>query len=294
MADGSERRPAPALPQNQAVAPNVRAKSLDRRAPRGKSAQDAARGVVVPHRARSSSPNPTPLTVPVGWSTQPPALSESSVREQTTEALRQLILTFQLKPGQRVVEREFIEQFAVSRATFREVIRDLAASGLLTVVAQKGARVSAPTPEEAADLYEVRAALETIVVTRFVERATEREVRLLGAALKNFNRVAARTSDILQLLRAKEMFYDVLVRGARSASLQQVLEGIEARVHALRATSLSHPGRVAETSAELEAIVAAIRERNAALASKLCAEHVRNACEIAVASLEDAQSPSGQ
>jgi DNA-binding GntR family transcriptional regulator len=201
-------------------------------------------------------------------------------------------LNFQLKPGQRLVEREFIERLGVSRTTFREAIRELAAEGLLTVVAQKGARVSAPSLEEAIDLYEVRSALESIVVSRFVERATDQEVRSLRAAVKNFKRVSTHTTDILELLRAKEAFYEVLVRGARSNGLQQLLEGIKARVHALRATSLSHPGRVAETVAELEAIVAAITDRDAPLASQLCAAHVRNACNTALASLREAGSAS--
>ena len=221
------------------------------------------------------------------WAIEPLGPSDVPVRQQTIDALRQLILNFQLKPGQRLVEREFIERLGVSRTTFREAIRELAAEGLLTVVAQKGARVSMLSLDEATDLYDVRAALESIVVTRFVERASDREVRALKASVRNFRRVAGRTTDILELLRAKEAFYDILIGGARSNALQQLLDGIKARAHALRATSLSHPGRVKETSAELEGIVAAIEVRDAALASQLCAEHVRNACRTALASLRE-------
>jgi len=223
---------------------------------------------------------------------EPVASIDTSVRQQTIDALRQYILSFQLKPGQRLVEREYIERLGVSRTTFREAIRELAAEGLLTVVAQKGARVSAPSPEEAADLYEVRSALESLVVTRFVERAADNEIRSLRAAVKNFKRVANRTTDILELLRAKELFYEVLVRGARSNALRQLLEGIKVRVHALRATSLSHPGRVTQSVAELEAIVEAITARDAGLASRLCAEHVSNACNTALASLREAEDAS--
>jgi DNA-binding GntR family transcriptional regulator len=225
--------------------------------------------------------------MPPAWRIEPVGPFDISIRQQTIDALRQSILNFQLKPGQRLIEREFIERLGVSRTTFREAIRELAAEGLLTVVEQKGARVSAPSLEEAADLYEVRAALERIMVARFVERAGDNEIRLLKTALRNFKRVSTRTTDILELLRAKELFYDVLIRGARSNALQQLLEGIKARVHALRATSISHPGRLTETVAELEAIVAAISGRDAALAAQLCEEHVRNACRTALMSLQE-------
>jgi DNA-binding GntR family transcriptional regulator len=220
------------------------------------------------------------------WTAPEAAPFDKSLRQQTADVLRQSILNFQLKPGQRLVEREFIERLGVSRATFREAIRELAAEGLVTVVSQKGARVSAPTAEEAADLYEVRSALECLAVTWFVERAEDKEVRSLTAAVKHFKRVAGMTTDTLELLRAKELFYDVLIRGARSNALQQLLEGINSRVHALRATSLSHPGRVLQTAGELEAIVDAVSERNAALASRRCEQHIRNACQIALAHLQ--------
>jgi len=225
-----------------------------------------------------------------GWTAPEVAPFEKSLRQQTVDVLRQSILNFQLKPGQRLVEREFIERLGVSRTTFREAIRELAAEGLVTVASQKGARVSAPTAEEAADLYEVRSALECLAVTWFVQRAEDKEVRLLTAAVKHFKRVAGMTSDTLELLRAKELFYDVLIRGARSNALQQLLEGINSRVHALRATSLSQPGRVFQTVRELEAIVDAVSERNAALASRLCEQHIRNACQIALAHLQEEDS----
>ncbi|HUB71530.1 MAG TPA: GntR family transcriptional regulator [Acidimicrobiales bacterium] len=218
---------------------------------------------------------------------------DRSVRQQTADLVRQSILNFQLKPGQRLIEREFIERLGVSRTTFREALRELAAEGLVTVVAQKGARVSAPSVPEAADLYEVRSALECLAVTWFVQRADDQELRALRESVKHFKRVASLTNDTLELLRAKAVFYQVLIRGARSNALQQLLEGINARVHALRATSLSQPGRVAQTAAELEAIVAAISERDAVKASELCDLHIRNARRIALMSLQEEEPAEG-
>ena len=128
-------------------------------------------------------------------------------------------------------------------------------------------------------------------MTRFVERADDHEIRPLESAVKNFKRVSTRTTDILELLAGQRGLLRGPRAGRASNALQQLLEGIKARVHALRATSLSRPGRVAETVAELEAIVAAIASREAALASQLCAEHVRNACSTALTSLARPRRP---
>src|SRR5256885_12198463 len=90
------------------------------------------------------------------------------LREQVLDVLRQAILDFRLKPGQRLIERELIEQIGVSRTTIREVLRELTAEGLVTTIPQKGAIVVVPTPGEAADLFEVPPAPEAPAPRRVV------------------------------------------------------------------------------------------------------------------------------
>jgi DNA-binding GntR family transcriptional regulator len=212
------------------------------------------------------------------------------LREQVIAALRDAILDFRLKPGQRLVEREIIEQLGVSRTTVREALRQLTSEGLVSVVPHRGAIVSAPSLDDATDLYAVREALESLVVRRFVERATDEEVADLSRAVEAFARLASSSHDIREILTAKDQFYTVLIAGARSAALQQLLEGIKARVQVLRATSLSETGRALEVVRELRGVVAAIAARDADLASRLCAEHVHTASITALHSLRASES----
>ncbi|MGH9099752.1 MAG: GntR family transcriptional regulator [Acidimicrobiales bacterium] len=234
----------------------------------------------------------TPSTLAsFAWSIEPS--SEVSVRQQTIHTLRQAIKSFQLRPGQRLVERELIDLLGVSRTTLREALRELAAEGLVTVVPQKGARVSAPTVEEASDLYEVRAVLESLLVSRFVKYSTEDEVAALSEAVEDYELATQRTTDTVELLTAKEQFYEVLIRGSHSATLEQLLEGIRARVQGLRATSLSRPGRADETVAELRAIAVAVLARDADLAAARMAEHVRAAGRTALSRLTETDVSAG-
>jgi DNA-binding GntR family transcriptional regulator len=223
-----------------------------------------------------------PNSLAESWTAEPVGRIAAPLREQVITALRQAILDFNLKPGQRLVERELIEQLGVSRTTIREALRELTSEGLVTVVPQKGAVVATPTLDDAIDLYEVRAALESLVVQRFVERASESQVERLRAAVDRFHDASIRTADIRQILAAKDLFYDVLIEGAASAALQQLLEGIQARVQVLRATSLSEDGRTFAAVRELRAVVDAIAARDAPLAARLTTEHIRAASQTAL------------
>ncbi len=230
-----------------------------------------------------------PNSLAESWTAEPVGRIAAPLREQVIAALRQAILDFNLKPGQRLVERELIEQLGVSRTTIREALRELTSEGLVTVVPQKGAVVATPTLDDAIDLYEVRAALESLVVQRFVERATDAQVERLQAAVERFHDETIRTADIRQILAAKDLFYVVLIEGAASAALQQLLEGIQARVQVLRATSLSEEGRTFAAVRELRAVVEAVRRRDVEEASARCAAHIRAASVTALSHLRAEQ-----
>jgi DNA-binding GntR family transcriptional regulator len=224
------------------------------------------------------------------WVVEPMGRVAAPIREQVIAALRDAILDFRLKPGQRLVERELVEQLGVSRATVREALRELTSEGLVTIVPQRGAIVSVPSLEDAIDLYEVRAALESLVVRRFVQRATDAEVADLARSVDDFSQAAGNLHDIREILAVKDRFYTVLIAGARSGALQQLLEGIKARVQVLRATSLSEAGRIFEVVRELRDVVAAIEQRDEERASSLCAEHVRKASVTALRHLREAEA----
>jgi DNA-binding GntR family transcriptional regulator len=207
------------------------------------------------------------------------------LREQVLEALRNAILRFELKPGQRLVERQLIEQIGVSRTTIREVLRELTAEGLVTVIPQKGAVVYAPTPTEAADLYAVRIALESLAVQRFIERAPEEKREALRGTVTEIEQVCAAGGDMHPLLQAKDHFYEVLLDGAASPTVQNILAGVQARVRLLRATSMSQPGRPKQVVAEIRALVEAIEARDVDEAARLCAVHLNNAAATGAAAM---------
>lgn len=208
------------------------------------------------------------------------------LRDQVLAVLRQAILTFDIRPGQRLIERKLVEDLNVSRATVREALAKLAAEGLVTVIPQRGAIVAVLTAPEAADIYEMRAALEVLAVQRFVERATPAQVRDLRRALSGYERaVRTRKRDTTRELRAKDAFYEVLLAGANSAPLAEMLTILQGRVQLLRATSLSVPGRALESARELATIVEAIEAGDAKRAATACATHVRNAARAGIARL---------
>lgn len=234
----------------------------------------------------SDSTRPLDLSGQIGRVSAP-------VREQVLDVLREAILSFRFKPGQRLIERELIDSTGVSRTTIREVLRELAAEGLVTTVPQKGAIVVTPTAQEATELYELRGVLEGHLVKRFVENATDAQVAALRRAFTQLETAVGRGADTLALLKAKDRLYDLLAKGAGNNELRATLARLHARVSLLRATSLnSSEARPAEMLTEMRDLVEAIEARDAAAAQRAGLRHVQRAAAAGIASLTTGDFPA--
>jgi GntR family transcriptional regulator, trigonelline degradation regulator len=200
------------------------------------------------------------------------------VREQVFDQLRQAIVEMRLKPEQRLVERELIEQTGVSRTTIRH----------------KGTVVASPSVERAAELYEVRAMLEGMAARQFAERATDVHLRALRRAFEGIERRAKSGRPNSQaMLEAKRHFYDALFEGAANGTIQSLVESLQARVTVLRSASLSQPGRAAQTVEEVRAIVEALEKRDGDAAAAACVHHVNEAARTVFEAMAAAETAEG-
>lgn len=219
------------------------------------------------------------------WTSGPVGRVAAPLRAQVIDALRAAILDFQLVPGQRLVERELIEQLGVSRTTVREALRELTSEGLVTVVPQKGAIVSAPSIAEAEELFAARIRLEGLIVRRFVDRAAKSQMIRLAAAAEAFAEASSSLApdSHTAVLKAKDAYYAVLVEGSGSPVLQQLVDNIQARLRVLRTQGM--PGDHAETVEKLRGVVDAAQARDPDTAERLYDEHMQAAADNALASL---------
>lgn len=72
-------------------------------------------------------------------------------------------------PGEPLRETTLALQLGVSRGPIREAFRSLEEKGLVTVEKNRGVFVRVITPSEADDIFEVRTALEKLIISRLVK-----------------------------------------------------------------------------------------------------------------------------
>ncbi|WP_254441161.1 GntR family transcriptional regulator [Pandoraea cepalis] len=142
------------------------------------------------------------------------------------------------------------------------------------------------TYEDAEEIYEVRGMLETHACVAFCQRASKAQMnslKVIFAAIET----ACRQGDIESVLLHSAEYYQVIKEGCGNRILRKMLSQIHNRTNILRRLSLSQPGRMADTLAELQELTDAINARDESAAGKASTHHVRQAGRIALRAMRD-------
>jgi DNA-binding GntR family transcriptional regulator len=88
------------------------------------------------------------------------ALARTTTVDALADAVRERILSGELAPGQRLIERDLVETYEVARGTVRAALRQLENEGLVTVETHRGAFVRQLDKQALRELFQLRTALE--------------------------------------------------------------------------------------------------------------------------------------
>lgn len=106
-----------------------------------------------------------------------------SVPEQIAARVGEQILVESLKPGEPITELALAHQFGVSRGPVREALRLLEKEGLVEITPRKGAQVTLLTPQEAIEIFDIRAVLLGYAARIIARKRGEGCLDLLRAGL---------------------------------------------------------------------------------------------------------------
>lgn len=101
--------------------------------------------------------------------------------EQIAATLRADIVAGRLKPGAPLRQEHLAERFETSRMPVRDALKMLEAEGLIESIRNRGARVAALDPEGFREIYEMRAAAETLALRTAIPEMTNRHLDMAAA-----------------------------------------------------------------------------------------------------------------
>ncbi len=194
------------------------------------------------------------------------------------ERIRNDILSGRFEPGARIKMAEVAERYGVSQMPVREALQMLQGEGLVTIAPNRGASVRAVDERFIRNMYDIRGALDALLVRRCVHSISESDIfRLHG--IEGRYEEAARAGDIAAALRYNKQFHHVVSTCADNFEALEMLERNWALIDSLRGRYGFGSGRLLEIVNEHRQLLRALDQRDVRLAERIAFEHSEHAKE---------------
>ena len=196
------------------------------------------------------------------------------LHDEVAERLRELILSGELEPKERINEIGLCERFGISRTPLREAIKILATENLLELLPNRGARVGSVSQSEIEEMIEVVGGLEATAAELACRVITEAEVDAIDARTIVMVKAYQRGDDVSYFTSNREI-HEAIMAAARNATLSGIYGNLSSRIQRMRYTAHKTPEQWKRAVDEHVRMVELLRARDAEALSRLMRDHIR-------------------
>jgi len=204
-------------------------------------------------------------------------IPRQSLASAVVERLREKILSGEIPEGEQLRQDAIAREFQISRIPVREALSHLAAEGMVKIVANHGAIVSALSPEEIGELFETRAVLECYMLRHAIPNFREEDFRRAEDILRQFEQSLERDSETKSWGHWNWLFHSTLYAPAKRPVMLAFLKTVNhncdryTRLHLVVTRDLHLAGEAHRKLLE------ACRTRDARVAEKALWSHIMDA-----------------
>ncbi len=217
--------------------------------------------------------------------------SHKQLHNVVSEQLRADILEGRIKPGQWLRQMHIADELGVSQMPVREALKELAADGLVEHIPYRGVRVVAFAPQDVADLYTHRAALEGMAAGAAASQMSAKELKEV-AAIQPAITLHMGANQLADYRRLNRQFHQTIYRASGRHYLIRTLDQLWTAFPTMLWSNFSQtaeqifPERDANDHTEHERILAALQARSSVEAEAAMHNHVLSTAAQLMAALE--------
>ena len=196
-----------------------------------------------------------------------------SLRDDAYLRIKQGIINRGFIPGEMINERRLAHTLGISRTPVREALQMLEAEHWVTVIPWRGVVVRPVTVEDVDEIFQLRLALEPLVVEMLIGRITRTELYCLDALLRQQTEMASPDKGE-QFIKLDQEFHLYLAGKTGNAHLLAFMAQLRDTHLRLGVETVCNLDRFEATLREHRAILVALKEGNAMAAKQAMLSHM--------------------
>lgn len=196
-----------------------------------------------------------------------------SILIKVHKQLKQEIIEGKYFPNEKLTENSLASKYETSRNTIRNVLSLLETEGLVVIEPNKGAKVAAIDLEDIINILELRAEVEAYITRETTPLLTDQDIQKMQ---KIFNEMKQeiKTNNYEEHPQLNIDFHNVIYDKAKNKIAVDLIRDLKTRLASYNFKIILIPGRSETTLQEHEAVLQAITNKDAELASRKIKEHI--------------------
>ncbi|MBA2248000.1 MAG: GntR family transcriptional regulator [Chloroflexia bacterium] len=208
-----------------------------------------------------------------------------ALRHDVRNHLRNQIFDGTLQPGARIVESRLARELGISQTPVREALRELEQMGLVVSYPNRGSSVRRIEPQDAAEMYTLRAHLETMAIQLALPRISDDDLATLDGLIEGMID-AGDNQDPELLTKLDTQFHEFILECSGHRLLLRTWQSISPLNWTMMTVVRLRDRNLRELAERHRPIVEALRARDAGQAERAVREHVLVLGEKVVRDLE--------
>ncbi|QZO14463.1 GntR family transcriptional regulator [Pseudoalteromonas piscicida] len=152
------------------------------------------------------------------------AIVHKTRTQLVAEAIREKILTGEIKAGEPLRQAALADELDVSRIPVREALLQLEAEGLVNFEAHKGATVTRLSAEQIDEIFDLRALLEAELLRHSIDKLTARDLLEAEAILAELEEATAAGDTQLATGKLNAEFHSKLYSKAQRPQTRELVD----------------------------------------------------------------------
>lgn len=154
---------------------------------------------------------------------------KQNISRDVVEYIKQLIISGELNPGDRIVETRFARELGISQTPIREAMHQLSGEGIITIVPNKGPVVNELNKSDVFEIYSLRAAIEGLAIRIATQIAPQGEIDKLEAFYMTMKE-KSNDDSLDSLLKSSLHIHQSIILLSRHSRLIQTYESISFQI----------------------------------------------------------------
>lgn len=200
-------------------------------------------------------------------------ITRKSLSDQVYDHIKRMILSGELKGGERIPEASLSSLFGVSRTPLRDALKKLSDYGLIYLKPRSYAEVVIISEEEARQIAEVRINLEVMSAKLFSRNGKSehyKELRDISARCLELNE----KGDKAEAFLLDSQFHLKIAKHCGNFCLYEIFEKLDARIQLLRLNQQLEPETLKNYIKQHNILIAAMENREENLIESILNTHI--------------------